>query len=279
MKKHWAALAAVVLSIAGATSAGAVTFLPVLSAPQQGGAQGAGLAPGAGQALMAPARLRTSVMATFWNLPEVDVSGVSGFRAGDEVAFEPQVVPLVAAEYRLSPRWGIGAWYNPLTLDYRWQAANGTTQDLTRGQMHMWNLHVSRQIRRDAAVQLGVVRYRGTVAFRVQNPYGAGSLPSYPTDPARVGMGGTEIHAWAYKSYRVWGFRARPGFLTAGLGLRQRVSDESPEVGPDFAGQLSAAYSYYPMARLSVDAAVWLADFTNGEALSVRLHTGVTGHF
>lgn len=267
MKKQWAALAVAVLTFACAASAGAVTFLPVLSAP------------GLEEATTAPRRLRVAVLATFWSLPDVEIPTATGFRAGDKVAFEPRVAPLAAAEYRLSPRWGIGGWYNPLSVDYRLKTTTGVSQVLTRGQMNMWDVHVSRRVRGDATLQLGVVRYRGTVSFRVQNPYGAGNLPPYPADPAKVGMGGTDIHAWGYKSYPTWGYKARPAYLTAGLGVRQRISDESPSSGPDFAGQISLAYSWFPSERISTEAALWLADVTNGNALSVRFHAGVTGHF
>ncbi len=284
MKRHCIAALAAGLLYAGTSGAHAVTFLPVVSPPSQGAAAGAATGiPPAGAVLFAPSRLRMSLFGTVWNLPKTDISGVTGV-AGDRLQLDALTMPLVEAEYRLSDRWGVGGWYNPLNTDVR---LTGPTADrLTSGPspflssnrlatmtLNMWDAHLNYQFPRNLALQAGVVNYHGSLDAQFPNPSGTNLMRVKST------VGGTEAHVWGYKTYKIWGYSGRPAYFTGGLGVRHRVSNESNSATEDTAAQASAAFSYHPADNLSLDVAAWFADFTDDKAYSVRVNAGVTGHF
>lgn len=282
MKRYWIAALAVALLPACMSRAGAITFMPVISGPDVDKAAGLKLAPGALPEVK-PSRLRMGILANVWEMPDVNVSAITGVR-GDVIKFEPQVMPMVELDYRLAPNWGIGGMYNPLNVDYRFKGPTSSlltggaaprlgSNVLATGTMNMWNFHVTNYMPRNLALQIGVLSYRGSVTALVPNPYQNGYLD------LRAAQGATEVQIWGYKSYRIWGYSGHPAFFTGGLGVSRRISKEDGNVGPDTAAQASMAFSYFPRSNYSLDVSSWFADFSHPDSFSVRLTAGVTGHF
>ncbi|HEX2999543.1 MAG TPA: hypothetical protein VHR86_04830 [Armatimonadota bacterium] len=286
MKNIWIAILAVVLLPAGLPRAGAVTFGPMLSGePGQNGVQDvpeAGLQP-IGAPLYTPSSVNMSLNGAMWDIPNVSVAGITGF-AGDRIRFEPQIMPMVSLEYRLSDQWGFGGWYNPLNTDTRFK---GPTADLlTSGAspllnsdllatltLNMWDAHVTYHFPQNWALQAGVVDYHGTVNAIVADPRQPGNINLHAS------VGDTSLHFWGYKSYRVWGYTHKPAFFTAGLGVRRRISSEDDAIGPKTTANASLGYTYYPRPNLSADVTTWFADFNHADTYAFRASAGLTGHF
>lgn len=226
-------------------------------------------------------RLRVGISAAAWNLPKVNISQATGY-AGDQVHFQARVVPMITGEAQLSSKLGFGAWYNPLDTDIY---VEGPTADLLvamkalpsrrvgKADLKMWNAHFNYQLPQGFFVQTGVTHYKGALNLYARDPRQPGDLR------ITARMESTDLNLWLCRKWQVWYDVPGTTYFTGGLGVRHRLSREGTAPGPKTAAEASAAFSYYPTDRFSIDVSAWLTDLTNRKTFTSRFNAGVSGHF